>query len=83
MTDKFKKKYKNKLQQALAECETGIQANAICEVTNVLIDYIIYQEIVVTDIKNYIQDSKVKIDNMLAPNAKKKQTKYCEKFCLC
>lgn len=40
MTEKVKEKYKDKLQQALAECETGKQANLICEVVNVLIDYI-------------------------------------------
>lgn len=45
MTDKFKKKYKEKLQQALAECETVKQVNAIYEVVNVLIDYINYLEI--------------------------------------
>lgn len=56
MTDKFKKKYKDKLQKALAECETGKQANLIYEVVNVLIDYITYKEKTVADIREYIDE---------------------------
>ena len=42
--EELKNKYDKKLEKALAECETGKQANAICEVTNILIDYILDNE---------------------------------------